>query len=162
MPSISVARTAPVVGGERPKREIFDADLGRRGRDAADIVGAMLMARQPRQTSLRRPSAVAIHDDRDVARDRGSSTPPGERNRHSRGGAESFTVDALRQRALRGTPAGEGAMRTLGAQTSRTSCSFALPTLVGFADKALGQLVNLMLGSPLVVFADQFLVHAAP
>src|SRR5215213_3234567 len=64
-----LARTTPVVCRESPEREIFHADFRGRGRDATDVVRAVLVARQPRQSSLRRPTSIAVHDDSDVTRD---------------------------------------------------------------------------------------------
>jgi len=59
---------APVFGAEREKRQIFDARARARLDGRTHRIDAARMARYARQTSLRRPAAVAVHDDRDVAR----------------------------------------------------------------------------------------------
>src|SRR4249919_1671124 len=62
-----VRRTAPVLGGERVRREVFHADLNCTFDDVEERGLAGLVARGPRQAALLCPAAVAVHDDRDVA-----------------------------------------------------------------------------------------------
>src|SRR5688500_6823107 len=61
-------RATPVLGRERPEGEVANADFPRRVGNAADILGACLMALEAGEAALVRPPPVAIHDDGDMAR----------------------------------------------------------------------------------------------
>src|SRR5690606_3732692 len=60
--------TSPVLGRERPKGEVADAELRRARQHAADVLGPGLMAFETGETTLPGPSPIAIHDDGDVSR----------------------------------------------------------------------------------------------
>ena len=64
-----VGRATPVFGTESEQRHEFDA-LARAAFDRRPHgVNAARMPGHARQAPLRRPTAVAVHDDRDMARD---------------------------------------------------------------------------------------------
>ena len=69
-------RARPVLGGERVDGELLDPQVGGVAQPRLDRVGAGLVAGELRQAPPARPAAVAIGDDRDVARSR-SSLPVG-------------------------------------------------------------------------------------
>ena len=60
------ARPLPVLDRERVERQDVDAEPRRRFHDVAHRVDAGAVAFDPRQVPLRRPAAVAVHDDGDV------------------------------------------------------------------------------------------------
>ena len=62
------ARPLPVLIGEHEQGEVGDADLARGLDHCAHRVLAAAMAFRARKTVLARPSAVAVHHDRDMAR----------------------------------------------------------------------------------------------
>ena len=66
-----VVRTAPVFRTEGEQRQVFDALPGARLDGRAHRVDTARMARHARQAPLGGPTAVAIHDDRDMSRHRG-------------------------------------------------------------------------------------------
>src|SRR5437868_14230464 len=68
--SVDLARGArPIFGGERVDRQITNALIGTLARDPADILGAGAVSGQAWQAAPLGPAPVAIHDDRDMARD---------------------------------------------------------------------------------------------
>lgn len=64
-----VGRTAPVLGTEREQRDEFDAAARAAFDGRANRVDAARVTGDARQAPLRRPTAIAVHDDRDVTRD---------------------------------------------------------------------------------------------
>ena len=66
-----VGRAPPVLAGEREQRQELDVELDAGKDDGAHRLDAPPVAGDPRQHALLRPAAVAVHDDRDVARDGG-------------------------------------------------------------------------------------------
>ena len=62
-------RAAPVLAREREQREVVDAALDAGADDAAHRLDALAVTGDARQQPLLRPAPVAVHDDRDVARD---------------------------------------------------------------------------------------------
>ena len=65
-----VLRPLPVFGRERIDGKILHADVLAVGRNRAEGLRADLVACLARQTALFRPPAVAVHDDRDMLRNR--------------------------------------------------------------------------------------------
>src|SRR5581483_7423106 len=61
-------RTRPVLGGKAEQRQVADAEVERGAHRPAHRLDAAAMALAPRQAARRRPAAVAVHDDRNVAR----------------------------------------------------------------------------------------------
>jgi len=61
-------RPLPVFRREAEQRQIRDAELGGRGQRTPHRLGAAAVTGNARQAASLRPAAVAIHDDRDVAR----------------------------------------------------------------------------------------------
>jgi hypothetical protein len=57
----------PVLGGEREERQVGDAEIGAALDDLADPVRPAPMAVQSWQAAALGPSAVPVHDDRDMA-----------------------------------------------------------------------------------------------
>src|SRR6267154_1174144 len=55
--------SAPVLGAEGEKGQVFDADIGARTRDSTHRLDPLLVTRDARQIALFGPAAVAIHDD---------------------------------------------------------------------------------------------------
>ena len=62
-------RPAPVLGGKAVDREPADIELDRGTHGAPQRFDATPMPLEPRQAALRGPAAVAVHDDRHMARD---------------------------------------------------------------------------------------------
>jgi hypothetical protein len=58
----------PILGGEAEERKVRDAEVSRCFDDPANGFHASPVSLDPRQASLRGPSAVAIHDDGDMGR----------------------------------------------------------------------------------------------
>ena len=65
-----VLRAVPILGGKSVEREIFDAEFAGGADDDARRFRALPMPLDARQPALLRPTAVAVHDDRDVLRQR--------------------------------------------------------------------------------------------
>ena len=63
-------RALPVLGRESVEGEELDPQIAAAFDAGADGVGAFFVAFDPGQAAFLGPAAVAIHDDRDVARDR--------------------------------------------------------------------------------------------
>ncbi len=59
-------RPTPIVGGERVARQRRDTLIWRGANDASQRFDACLVSFQTRQSPLRRPAPIAVHDDRDV------------------------------------------------------------------------------------------------
>ena len=66
-------RTLPVLDRKRVERQHLDAEPRRAFDDVAHRLDAGAMSFDARQVALRRPAAVAVHDDRDVLRAGGRS-----------------------------------------------------------------------------------------
>jgi hypothetical protein len=64
-----VRRTPPVLAAEGEKREVLDALVHTRLHGRAHGLEAALVTGHAREETLLRPASVAVHDDRDVARD---------------------------------------------------------------------------------------------
>ena len=62
-------RPAPVLGGKAVDREPADIELDRGTHGAPQRLDATPMPLEPRQAALRGPAAIAVHDDRHMARD---------------------------------------------------------------------------------------------
>src|SRR5271165_81908 len=99
-------RPRPVLGRERVHRELLDAELGRVAQTRLDGVGTRAVAVVDRKPAGARPAAIAVGDDRDVARRR-----------------------AIGRRAVRSEIGGRrGPLPRRAHQTARISSSFALST----------------------------------
>ena len=61
-----LGRALPVLGRKREERQVPDAVSGKRLQNPSDVFGAGAMSVRPGKSSLRRPSSVAVHNDRDV------------------------------------------------------------------------------------------------
>src|SRR5262245_1344873 len=67
--AIDVARRArPILGREGVKRQVAHPLLGALAHNPPDVLGAGAMPGQARQPALLGPAPIAIHDDRDMAR----------------------------------------------------------------------------------------------
>ena len=61
-------RSGPVLGRERVKRQVADAELRRRTHGLSQRFDTAAMPLNPGQAPLRRPAAVAVHDNPDMDR----------------------------------------------------------------------------------------------
>ena len=66
-----LSRALPVVAGEGVERELFDADARAMRDDLADRVGTTHVSHPAGAAASCGPAAVAVHDDRQVRRNRG-------------------------------------------------------------------------------------------
>jgi hypothetical protein len=63
-----LAGALPVLGGEAVEGDVLDAAVAGRADRPADRLDALAVARDDREVAAAGPAAIAIHDDRDVAR----------------------------------------------------------------------------------------------
>ena len=122
-------RAAPVLGTEGEQRQVFDAALETGAHHLAHRLDTPVMPGDARHKALLRPAPVAVHDDRDMAR----HAPP-------RRGTARVELD---ERAMPRICA--------GVQTAISSASFWREQLVDFGDVPVGQLLDFVLRTALVV-----------
>ena len=126
----SSGRALPVLGGERVRRQVADAELDAALDDVEQRRLARLVALGPRQPALLGPAPVAVHDQRDVlghqlARDRRrAGAGRVRRRRPDRDGASGGRGAAVTDRHLPRTGASRSARRsTSGSERSwRSRC----------------------------------------